>query len=221
VPQNDWRGGKEERLRLYWKVREERKQVIREKYERLQPHFGERGTRLWAANEALSFGRGGVRAVAEALAISAKTIMQGKRELQSPPHRWESDPVGGRQRRPGGGRKSILEKHPQLLAAIEQIVDPATPGDPMKPLRWVSKSLPHIVSELSRQGYRVSTHTVSKILQEDWDYGMQGLRKTREGSSHPDREAQFHYINQQCREFQRRGQPVISVDSKKKDSYAT
>jgi hypothetical protein len=217
VPQNDWRGGKEERLRLYWKVREERKQVIREKYERLQPHFGERGTRLWAANEALSFGRGGVRAVAEALAISTKTIMQGKRELQSPPHRGESDPVGGRQRRPGGGRKSILEKHPQLLAAIAQIVDPATRGDPMKLLRWVSKSLPHIVSELSRQGYRVSTHTVSKILQEDLNYGMQGLRKTREGSSHPDRDAQFHYINQQCREFQRRGQPVISVDSKKKE----
>jgi hypothetical protein len=99
-----------------------------------------------------------------------------------------------------------------LLARIEQIVDPATRGDPMKRLRWVSKSLPHIVNELSRQGYRVSTHTVSKILQEDLDYGMQGLRKTREGSSHPDRDAQFHYINQQSGEFQQRGQPVISVD---------
>jgi len=155
--------------------------------------------------------------VAEALAISAKTIMQGKRELQAPTPRRDSDLVGGRQRRPGGGRKSILEKHPQLLAVIEQIVDPATRGDPMKPLRWVSKSLPHIVGELSRQGYRISTHTVSKILQEDLEYGMQGLRKTREGSSHPDRDAQFQYINQQCREFQQRGQPVISVDSKKKE----
>jgi len=217
VPENDWRGGHQEKLRLYWKVREERKQVIREKYARLQPHLGERGARLWAANEALSFGRGGVRAVAEALAISAKTIMQGKRELQAPTPRRDSDLVGGRQRRPGGGRKSILEKHPQLLAVIEQIVDPATRGDPMKPLRWVSKSLPHIVGELSRQGYRISTHTVSKILQEDLEYGMQGLRKTREGSSHPDRDAQFQYINQQCREFQQRGQPVISVDSKKKE----
>ena len=189
MPENDWRGGHQEKLRLYWKVREERKQVIREKYVRLQPHLGERGARLWAANEALSFGRGGVRAVAEALAISAKTIMQGKRELQAPTPRRDSDLVGGRQRRPGGGRKSILEKHPQLLAVIEQIVDPATRGDPMKPLRWVSKSLPHIVGELSRQGYRISTHTVSKILQEDLEYGMQGLRKTREGSSHPDRDA--------------------------------
>ena len=217
VPQNDWRDGKEGTLRLYWKVREERKQVIRGKYERLQPHLGERGARLWAANEALSFGRGGVRAVAEALAISAKTIMQGKRELQAPTLHPDSDLAGGRQRRPGGGRKSILEKYPQLQAAIEQIVDPATRGDPMKPLRWVSKSLCHIVSELSRQGYRVSTHTVSKILQEDLEYGMQGLRKTREGSSHPDRDGQFQYINQQCREFQQRGQPVISVDSKKKE----
>ena len=131
--------------------------------------------RLWAANEALSFGRGGVRAVAEALAISAKTIMQGKRELQGPSPHPDSVVVGGRQRRPGGGRKSILEKHPQLLAAVEQIVDPAIRGDPMKPLRWVSKSLSHIVDELSRQGYRVSMHTVSKILQEDLEYGMPGF----------------------------------------------
>lgn len=217
MPQNDWRGGKAETLRLYWKVREERKQVIREKYERLQPHLGERGARLWAANEALSFGRGGVRAVAEALAISAKTIMQGKRELQASSPRPDSDLGGGRQRRPGGGRKSIREKYPQLLAVLEQIVDPATRGDPMKPLRWVSKSLAHLVSELRRQGYQVSTHTVSKILQEDLEFGMQGLRKTREGSSHPDRDQQFHYINQQCREFQQRGQPVISVDSKRKE----
>jgi Rhodopirellula transposase DDE domain len=217
VPENDWRGGKQEKLRLYWKVREERKQVIREKYERLQPHLGERGTRLWAANEALSFGPGGVRAVGEALAISRKTIVQGKRELQAPAPHPDSDLVGGRQRRPGGGRKSIREKHPALRRVIEQIVDPATRGDPMKPLRWVSKSLPHIVEELGRQGYKISTTTVSKILQEDLDYGMQGLRKTREGSSHKDRDAQFQYINRRCREFQQRAQPVISVDSKKKE----
>jgi Rhodopirellula transposase DDE domain len=217
VLENDWRGGKQENVRLYWKVREVRKRIVREKYERLQPHLGERGTRLWAANEALSFGRGGVRAVAEALTISFKTIMQGKRELQAPSRCPDSDLVGGRQRRPGGGRKSILAKHPELLPLIEQIVDPTTRGDPMKPLRWVSKSLPHIVNELRGQGYRVSTHTVSKILQEDLGYGMQGLRKTREGSSHPDRDAQFHYINRQCQEFQQRGQPVISVDSKKKE----
>jgi len=156
MSENDWQGRKQEKLRLYWKVREERKRKVRERYERLQPHLGERGTRLWAANEALSFGPGGVRAVAEALAISAKTIVQGQRELQAPPSHPSGDVMGGRQRRPGGGRKSILEKHPELLAVIEQIVDPATPGDPMKPLRWVSKSLPHVVSELGRQGYPIS-----------------------------------------------------------------
>jgi hypothetical protein len=216
MPDHDWRGSTQEKLRLYWKVREERKQLVREKYERLQPHLGERGRRLWAANEALSFGRGGVRAIAEALAITAKTILLGKRELQAQPS-VNRDLVRGRQRRPGGGRKSILEKHPELRTVIEQIVDPATRGDPMKPLRWVSKSLPHIVGELAGQGYPLSLTSASKILHEELGYGMQGLRKTREGSSHPDRDAQFHYINRQCQEFQQQGQPVISVDSKKKE----
>lgn len=152
MQESPWRGGKQEQQRLYWKVREERKQIVREKYERLKPHLEERSKRLWAANEALSFGPGGVRAVAEALQISSNTILQGKRELQGEPGR----PDRRRQRRPGGGRKPILEKHPQLLTVLEQIVDPATRGDPMKPLRWVSKSLPHIVSELSRQGSRLA-----------------------------------------------------------------
>ena len=125
--ENHWRGGKQEKLRLYWKVREERKQGVREKYERLKPHLEERGKRLWAANEALSFGRGGVRAIAEALEMSPMTLLQGKRELQG--ERGPDDGVvGGRQRRPGGGRKSAQEKHPSLLPALERIVDPATPG---------------------------------------------------------------------------------------------
>jgi hypothetical protein len=102
VPDNDWPGGKQEKLRLYWKVREERKQMVRKKFERLRPHLGERATRLWAANEALSFGTGGVRAVAEALAISAKTIMQGKRELQAPADPGDRELGEERQRRPGG-----------------------------------------------------------------------------------------------------------------------
>jgi len=215
--ESSWRGGRQERLRLYWKVREARKQGVREKYERLKPHLGERGRRLWAANEALSFGAGGIRAVAEALQISTNTILEGKRELQEEPSRTDSGVVGGGQRRPGGGRRSIWEQHPSLLQAIEQIVDPATRGDPMAPLRWTSKSLKHIVSELSRQGYSISSTTVSKLLQEELGYSLQALQKTREGSSHPDRDGQFHYINGQCQAFQRRGQPVISVDSKKKE----
>jgi len=212
----DWRGGKEEK-RLYWKVREERKQLVRERFERVKPVLGERGTRLFAANEALSFGTGGVRAVAEALGLATKTIMQGKRELKDLRHGPDGGVMEGRQRRPGGGRKSILEKHPELLACIEQIVDPATRGDPMKPLRWVSKSLPHIVEELTRQGHRLSIAMVSKILHENLGFSMQALQKTREGSSHPDRNAQFEYINRMCLEFQQREQPVISIDSKKKE----
>ena len=211
----DWRGGEEEK-RLYWRVREERKQQVRERFERMRPHLGERARRLFAANEALSFGTGGVRSVGEALGLATKTIMLGKRELQMP-RSSERDLMEGRERRPGGGRKSILEKYPELPARIEQIVDPETRGDPMKSLRWVSKSLPHIVEELVRQGYPVSMPTVSKILQQNLGYSAQGLRKTREGNSHPDRDAQFQHINRVCQEFQQRGQPVISVDGKKKE----
>jgi len=218
MPENDWRGGKQEERRLYWKVREERKRVVREKYERLKAHLGEKGRRLWAANEALSFGPGGVRAVAEALQISSKTILEGKRELGKEPSGEESGGVlRGRQRRPGGGRKSALEKHPELIGALEQIVDPATRGDPMTPLKWTSKSLRHIVDELRQQGYPISLTTVRKLLQEELEYSLQALQKTREGTSHPDRDAQFHYINGQCQAFPQRGQPVISVDSKKKE----
>lgn len=217
MPESSWRGSKQEKLRLYWKVREERKQVVREKYERLKLHLGERGRRLWAANEALSFGSGGVRAVAEALQMSSMTIVQGKRELQAEPSRADNEVVGRRQRRPGGGRKSVVEEHPQLLSTLERIVDPATRGDPMAPLKWTSKSLSHIGSELSQQGYAISTTTVRKLLQEELDYSLQGLQKTREGSSHPDRDAQFQYINAQCQAFQQQHQPVISVDSKKKE----
>ena len=214
---DNWRGGRQEKLRLYWRVREERKQAVREKYERLKAHLGERGRRLWAANEALSFGSGGVRAVAEALQMSSMTILQGKRELQAEPSPADSDVVGQRQRRPGGGRKTVVEKHPQLLTALERIVDPATRGDPMAALKWTSKSLSHIVSELSQQGYAIGTTTVRKLLQEELDYSLQALQKTREGISHPDRDAQFQYINRQCQAFQQRQQPVISVDSKKKE----
>lgn len=212
----DWRGGNREK-RLYWKVREDRKQAVKERYERMRPVLGERGARLLAATEAISFGTGGVRAVAEALNISTRTILQGKRELETMSAGSEDVLAKERQRRPGGGRKSALTNFPELHALIEQIVDPATRGDPMKALRWVSKSLPHIVEELARQGYKVSMPTVSKILDEDLGFSQMGLRKTREGTSHPDRNAQFEHINDKCLEFQQRGQPVISVDAKKKE----
>ncbi len=113
MPHNDWRGSKQEKLRLYWKVREERKQVVREKYDAAAAAFGKRGTRLWAANEALSFGRGEVRAITEALAITPKTILQGKRELQAQPSPSRDS---GRRPSPRGRPKSILEKHPEFAA---------------------------------------------------------------------------------------------------------
>jgi transposase len=216
MPESVWRGGKKE-ARLYWRVREQRKQALREKYERLKSHLGERGRRLWAANEALSFGGGGVRAVAEALQMSTQTILQGKRELKGQHSDADSGVVGGRQRRPGGGRKSLLERAPQLLGALERIVDPATRGDPMVALKWTSKSMRHMVNELMRQGYVLSATTVRKLLHEELGYSLQALQKTREGISHPDRDAQFRHINRQCQAFQQRGQPVISVDSKKKE----
>lgn len=215
----DWQGGKKDE-RLYWKVRAEKKGVIREKYERLKPHLSERERRLWAANEAISFGRGGVRAVAEALKMSSTTITEGMRELsgEKASARVESGAARGRrQRRQGGGRKSTAQKHPELVRAIERIVAPATRGDPMAPLKWTSKSLKKIVGELEREGYRVSATTVSKLLQAELGYSLQGLKKTKEGASHPDRDAQFKHLNNQCQEFQQRGQPVISVDTKKKE----
>jgi DDE family transposase len=217
MPEDNWRGGKREKQRLYWKVGQERKQVLREKYARLKLHLGERGRRLWAANEALWFGWGGVRAVAEALPRSRMTILQGQRERQAEPSRADGDGVGRRQRRPGGGRQSVLEKHPHLLAAIEGIVDPAPRGDPRAPLKWTSKSLSPIVGELSPQGYAIGAPTLRKLWPGELEYSLQALPKTREGASHPDRDAPFPYLNRQGQAFQQRYQPVISVDSQKKE----
>src|SRR5438552_535252 len=215
----DWRGGRKDE-RLYQKVRAEKQKVIREKYDRLKPFLDERSRRLWAANEAVAFGKGGIRAVAEALEMSPQTLTEGRRELQGEVEGEEDAEAlpPGRQRRPGGGRKKSAERQPGLVKAIEAIVDPATRGDPMTPLKWTSKSLIKISAELQQQGYQASTTVVRQILREDLKYSLQGLKKTKEGAKqHPDRDAQFQYLSQQCREFQRRGQPVISVDAKKKE----
>ena len=214
----EWQGGKKDQ-RLYRKVRAEKQKVIRKKYDVIQAHLNERGRRLWAGSEAISFGQGGIRAVAEALAMSQKTVIQGRRELEgkSPGKPGEGVLTGGRQRRAGGGRKPAVERQPGLLEAIETIVNPATRGDPMRPLKWTSKSRRKISTELQRQGWQVSAKTVGKILRGKLDYSLQGLQKTREGASHPDRDAQFQYLNQQCQDFQHRGQPGFSVDAKKKE----
>ena len=207
-------GGKDDRL--YWKVRAEKQREIRKRYDGLKDFLNERSRRLWAANESRAFGRGGVRGVAEALGMTAKTVIAGRRELESEPAEARSG-KGERQRRMGGGRKRLAEEQPEMVKAIEKIVDPATAGDPMAPLKWSSKSLSKIRAELSQQGWSVSEKTISRILYEDLHYSLQGLQKSKEGSrQHPDRDQQFQYLSERCREFQEREQPVISVDAKKK-----
>jgi hypothetical protein len=208
-----WQGGKHD-PRLYQTVRAERQKGIQAKYARLRPHLDERGRRLWAANEAIAWGRGGIRAVAAALRMSQATLIQGTRELRGAA-RAPLPP--GRQRRPGGGRKALATQHPGLVAAIAAIVDPATRGDPMAPLKWTSKSLRHISAALHQAGFPASPTTVSKLLREQLEYSLQGLKKTKEGASHPDRDAQFQYLSRQCQAFHQRGQPVVSVDTKKKE----
>lgn len=201
---------------LYSRVRAEKLRAVRDRYERIRPFLDERSRRLWAANEAIAFGKGGTRAVTEALHMSLATVVAGKKELKGEVPDG-SGLEAGRQRRPGGGRKSLESKNPEIVQAIEAIVDSSTRGDPMAPLKWTSKSLKKIQEELSRLGYQAGPDSISRILREQLGYTLQGLKKTKDGSSHADRNAQFEHLNGKCRDFQDRGQPVISVDTKKKE----
>jgi hypothetical protein len=148
--------------------------------------------------------------------MSFVTIVAGVKELKEGGLK-QPDPTANRQRRSGGGRKSLVSKQPEIVKAIEAIVDPVTRGDPMAPLKWTTKSLKKIQEELARDGYKASPDSISKILREQLGYTLQALKKTREGSSHEDRNAQFEHLNQKCKDFQDRRQPVISVDAKKKE----
>ena len=189
-------------------------EMIATKFRALAPFLDERKRRLWAAAEALALGRGGVTAVAAATGLQRNTIRVGVRELQADtPTAPSSDK---RVRAPGGGRKAVTEHDPTLVRDLEALVEPVTRGDPMSPLRWTCKSTRQLAVELSRQGHRVSHRKVAELLH-GLNYSLQGNRKTREGTSHPDRDSQFAYINAQTEAFQRRGQPVISVDTKKKE----
>ena len=148
--------------------------------------------------------------------MGTATRWPGKRELPAQPTApsgAETTTVRGRPRRPGGGRKSAREKQPQVLPAIERIVDPARRGDPMAPLKWTSKSLSRMGSELRPPGYAISATTVRKLWDRHLGYSLPALPKTREGISHPDRDAQLHYSNRSCPAFPQRGQPVISIAS--------
>ena len=191
-------------------------EIVRRKYLSLDPLLDERLRRLWAAAEAREIGWGGVTAVSLATGLSQTTIAAGLRELQAGVTSGESEGIRGRVRRPGGGRKPLPENDQSLRKDLETLVDPVTRGDPQSPLRWTCKSTRRLAEGLKQQGHSVGYRTVATLLGE-LGYSLQANRKTREGASHPDRNAQFEYINEQVRRFQRRGQPVASVDTKKKE----
>jgi hypothetical protein len=177
----------------------------------LAPVLTERSRRLWAATEARALGRGGIERVREATGLARSTIERGVRELRS----GETlNPE--RTRQPGGGRKRATVKDVTLADDLEALVEPTASGDPDSPLRWTSKSVRRLAEELRAQGHEVSHNLVAELLHAS-GYSLQANRKTREGPQHPDRDAQFRYILDQVRHFQKLGQPAISVDTKKKE----
>jgi transposase len=185
--------------------------LLEERTVSLFPHLSERQRRLAAAADARALGYGGVSAVSAATGLSRATIHRGLLELDQqalPPER---------SRRPGGGRKRIEEQNPTILKKLRDLVDPSTRGDPMSPLRWTAKSTRQLARALSRMGHSVSHRVVAELLKE-LGYSLQANSKTiEEGSDHPDRDAQFGYINAQASAYMRQGLPVISVDAKKKE----
>src|SRR6266852_8252394 len=191
--------------------------MIQQKFERLRPVMDERVCRLWLATEALALGRGGITLVARATGMSRKRIGVGIRELREQSSSTATPPSApARVRRPGGGRKPKTETDPTLLDDLEALVEPLTRGDPMSPLRWTCKSTYKLAAALREQGHAVSHETVRQLLL-GLDYRLQATCKTREGSDHPDRNAQFEHINREAERFQAAGQPAISVDTKKKE----
>ena len=184
---------------------------IRSRFALLEGFLSERGRRLFAANEALAHGYGGVSATARATGIARSTINRGIAELQA-----VDNPIGRSIRRPGGGRKATVVHQPGLPAALEAMVEDAIRGDPCSPLRWISRSQRHLAKALSEQGFNVSQRLVGQLLGK-LEYSCQANRKTREGSNHPDRDAQFQHINTTVKAAIADGQPAISVDTKKKE----
>jgi hypothetical protein len=187
--------------------------AIRLRYEALYSELDERGRRRFASAEALAAGRGGVSAVSKITGIARSTIGRGLAEL-----RGEGEPVSSsrRVRRAGGGRKRATEKDPTLLSDLKDLVEPTTRGDPMGPLLWTAKSLRNLAAGLTALGHSVCHNVVAGLLRE-MGYSLQSNRKTLEGASHPDRDAQFRYINDQVKSALASQQPAISVDTKKKE----
>lgn len=190
------------------------KTAIKSKYKILSKVMDERTKRLWAAVESKELGWGGISTVSLETGISRTTITTALKEIDNF-HRKNNNLVNVRQS--GGGRKKLTEKMPELIKALENLIDPLTRGDPESPLRWTCKSTRKLAVELSKKGYNVSDRKIAKLLYE-LGYSLQATRKSREVSSqHPDRNIQFEFINKQTKIFQKEGQPVISIDSKKKE----
>jgi hypothetical protein len=184
---------------------------IRERFSDLSPHLSERDRRLFAASEARAAGYGGIAAVSAATGVAASTIGRGLRELDDP-----DTLQSGRVRRPGGGCTPLVKKDATLLADLLSLVDPGERGDPMSPLRWTCKSLSQLTSALVAKGHKIGRTVVGELLHRE-KFSLQGNCKTREGESHPDRNAQFVHINESVKAALAAGDPVISVDTKKKE----
>ena len=183
---------------------------LRRKFSDMWPLLDERSRRLVAASEALSLGYGGVSQIRRACGLSRKAIAKGIQEIA------EGNPMPGRIRRLGAGRKNIVERDPKLLVSLEDLIEPETRGDPESPLRWVCKSTRTLAAQLTRQKHPISHEKVAQLLR-DQNYSLQSNRKTEEGADHPDRDAQFRHINAQVKRALATGMPVISVDTKKKE----
>ncbi len=183
------------------------------KYESLCDALDERQRRLWAATEAIAIGHGGISSVTEATGISRTTIRAGIRELENS---TTQNGLSVRIRQPGGGRKLLVQNDPDLPIALDALIEPTVRGAPDSPLRWTCKSTRRLAIELTRRGHSISRQGVARLLKSQ-GYSLQANRKTVEDKQHPDRNAQFEYINKRVRSAQRRGQPTVSVDTKKKE----
>src|SRR6201998_364676 len=186
------------------------REMLAAKFEVIFPHLDERQRRLLMGAEARALGHGGIRLVATAAGVREATVSLGVDELDS-----GAEPLG-RARRPGGGRKRAADLDPGLRPALLALVEPEERCDPVSPLRWTTKSTRKLAAELARQGHRVGADTVGDLLREE-GFSLQGNVKALEGKRHPDRDAQFRYINGQVKDHQGSGDPVISVDAKKKE----
>jgi hypothetical protein len=192
------------------RIPDETRDQLAVKFAVLFPHLDERQRRLLMAAEARGLGHGGIRAVARAAGVSGTTVRKGMSDLET------GQFLTGRVRRPGGGRKRVADLDPGLRGALLSLVEPDERGDPMSPLRWTTKSTRTLAAELTRQGHRVGADTVAGLLRQE-GFRLQANAKTLEGSQHADRDAQFRYLNEQARDHRDASQPVISVDTKKKE----